>query len=466
MKYVLMVLLLTNSFIHLPNAPVLNQFAHLAHTDTSQHEPVVIDSHNDTMMHVIDQETWLPILDIGEETALELDIPKGQEGGLDVAFFAAYTSGFDENNPRSISRTLALLNGLYWTEENNPDSFQIATDTESMHKIVSEGKLAAVPTIEGAYSLEEHNAIELLRQYYDLGVQAIGLQWNFSNALGEGADRIFGDDRRTPSEGGLTELGADVVREMNRLGIVVDVSHMARKTYQDVLEVTNSPIIASHSGVYSLREHQRNLTDEEMLALKDNGGVLSIVFFPYFLTESNVASVSDIVDHIDYAVDIMGINHVGLGSDYDGATLPEDLQSARDLPRIKEELISRGYSMEEIDSILGGNLARVLRENEERAEVGPTNYGPVIEAELDMGDRVNDRRPILKAQVGAEDLDLDSLTVIVDGIVYEPRFDEDTATISLELEDKLEEKFHVATFQGAVNSGEVTRETVIFYVED
>lgn len=445
------------------------QLIHTKAVDYLFYEPTVVDTHNDTMMLAIDESTWLPKIDIGEETDFHLDIPKAKAGGLHVAFFAAYTSGFYDNNARSISRTLALLNALYWTERNNPDTFKIAQNSAEIKQTVGEGKLAAVPTIEGAYSLEEHNAIELLHQYNDLGVKAIGFNWNYSNALGEGADRVYGDPAKTPSNGGLTDLGAEVVKEMNRLGMVVDVSHMSRETFWDVIQVSEAPIIASHSGVYGLKQHQRNLTDDEMLALKENGGVLSIVFFPAFLTNNSTGYVSDIVDHIDYAVDIMGIDHVGIGSDFDGAPLPEDLQSAEDLPLITDELAHRGYSLEDIEKILGGNILRLLEEVESIADINQEvkTAEPVIEPEYEMGEIIQTTTPVLQAKIeDYTELDLESVRIIVDGIPYIPSFDEETATLSLQLEENLQEKFHVVTFEAANKAGDTIRETRIFYIND
>jgi membrane dipeptidase len=470
MRHFIFAFILASLLILFPTETGFAQVVHTERTDPPPYEPTIVDAHNDTMMHVVHEDTWLPALDIGEETDLQLDIPKMQQGGLNVGFFAAYTAGFYDNNQRSISRTLALLHALYWTEENNNEAFQIAKSFDDVEQILENEKLVAVPTIEGAYSLEEHNAIELLRQYDDLGVQVIGFNWNYSNALGEGADRTYGDAARTPSDGGLTELGEEVVKEMNRLGMVIDVSHMSRDTFQDVIEVTNSPIIASHSGVYSLREHQRNVTDEEMLALKENGGILHIVFYPAFLTEEPTGTISDIADHIDYAVDLMGIEHVGIGSDFDGATLPEDLQTAADLPKLTQELISRGYHLDEIDLLLGGNTLRLLHEVEEhREETERSNRGPIIQPKLNMGDAVSERKPLFEAVLDITNgnrIDEESLEIIVDGITYDAEYDRENQTMTFQMEEELQEKFHVVTFKAATTEGDITRETLILYLED
>ena len=429
----------------------------------------VIDGHTDTMMKVIDENTWLPATNIGEETALELDIPKAKAGGVTAPFFAAYTSGYYDNNPRSISRTLALLNALYWTEEQNPDDIKVVSTADEIRQTRKENKLAAIPSIEGAYSLEEHNALGLLQQYHQLGVKMIGFNWNYSNALGEGADRVYGDPQNTPSEGGLTELGAEVAKEMNKLGMVIDVSHMAESTFWDVLEVSEAPVIASHSGVTAIKEHQRNLTDEQLLALKENGGVISIVFFPAFITDNPEGYVDDIVDHIDYAVNLIGIDHVGLGSDFDGAALPADLQSAAETPKIINELAAREYSKQEIEQILGNNILRVLDEVEELAENSEpgSDAHPIIKPEIQMGEAINSRMPAFSAEVKAKqgtDLDKESFTIIIDGIYHQPEFNEVASTLSLQLTENLQEKFHVITFEAANTSGEMTRETRIFYV--
>ncbi|OZU87999.1 membrane dipeptidase [Virgibacillus indicus] len=450
---------------------VLAQPAQMQDAESIHFNSTVVDGHVDTMMNVVDSETWLPDTDIGEDTSFHLDIPKAKAGGIDAPFFAAYTSGYYDNNPRSISRTLALINALYWTEEQNPDEFKISSTTKEIRQTVKDNKIAAIPTIEGAYSLQEHNALGLLHQYHDLGVKVLGFNWNYSNALGEGADRVYGDPDRTPSEGGLTALGAEVAREMNKIGMAIDVSHMSRNTFWEVLEVSEAPVIASHSGVAGMKEHQRNLTDEQLLALKDNGGVINIVFYPAFLTDNPIGYVEDVADHIDYAVNLMGIDHVGLGSDFDGASMPADLQNASEMPKLTKELVMRGYSKQEIEKLLGGNTLRVLKEVEKAAEHDSSKRGkgPVIKPEYEMGEIIDSRQPLLKAEVETKrgaPLDEVSLKIIVDGISYEPDYNKDTATISLQLTEDLQERFHVVTFEAENKAGKVSRETVIFYIGD
>ncbi|WP_010529771.1 dipeptidase [Lentibacillus jeotgali] len=464
-------LVVTILFLAFTSTSVLAKPVQVQDAESIHFNSTVVDGHNDTMMKVIDEETWLPETDIGEETSFQLDIPKLQEGGIDAPFFAAYTSGYYDNNPRSISRTLALINALYWTEDQNPDEFKISSTTKEIRQTVKNNKIAAIPTIEGAYSLQEHNAKGLLHQYHDLGVKVLGFNWNYSNALGEGADRVYGDPERTPSEGGLTELGAEVAREMNDIGMAIDVSHMSRNTFWEVMNITEAPVIASHSGVSGMKEHQRNLTDEQLLALEENGGLINIVFYPAFLTDDEKGYVEDVIDHIEYAVDLIGIDHVGLGSDFDGASMPEDLPNASEMPNITKELASRGYSKQEIEKLLGGNALRVLEEVAKAAENDSSKRGvsPVVEPDYEMGEIIDSRTPLLEADIETKRgpaVDEDSFKIIVNGVTYEPEYDEETSTLSLQLNEELQERFHVVTFEVANKAGKITRETRIFYIGD
>lgn len=431
-------------------------------------DAIVVDTHNDTMLNVIDRTTWLPVNSIGNFTRNQLDIPKMQAGGLDVAFFGSYTSGYTQTG-RSNSRLLALINALHWTERMNKEEFGLATSVKEIERLVHEGKLVGVPTIEGAYSLEEHNAIALLRQYYDLGIRAVALCWSNSNALGEGVNERYVDG--TPSEGGLTELGIEVVKEMNKLGMIVDVSHMNEETFWGVIEAAEAPVMASHSNVWELYNHARNLKDEQIVALANTGGIVQQNFYAGYLGPSGDRDLKKLVDHIDYVVNLVGIDYVGLGSDFDGGGMPVDLPNASFYYRITEELVERGYKKSEIEKILGGNSLRVMKEVQKLAEKSPANVGQgiTIIPALDMGDSVGSGTPLLTAQVRRDKgshIDESSFRVIVDGIAYTPEYDAQTGTLSLQVQEPLVEKFHVVSFEGANNSGTITRATRIFYIQD
>ncbi len=431
-------------------------------------DALVIDTHNDTMLRVIDRDTWLPVTDIGNLTSAQLDIPKMEAGGLDVAFFGSYTGGYTQIG-RSGSRLLALINALHWTERMNSEKFGLATSVKEIEKLVREGKSVGVPTIEGAYSLEEYNAIELLHQYYDLGIRVVGLCWSNSNSLGEGVNERYVDG--TPSEGGLTELGVKVVKEMNKLGMIVDVSHMNEETFWDVIEVAEAPVMASHSNVMSLYSHARNLTDEQIIALANTGGIVQQNFYAGYLGPVGDRDLKKLVDHIEYVVDLVGIDYAGLGSDFDGGGMPVDLPDASFYYRITEELLERGYKKSEIEQILGKNTLRVMKQAQNLAEKNPNNVGQglTINPELEMGDGVNSNTPLLKAEVlrlKGSKIDESSFRVIVDGIVYTPEFNSETGELSLQIDEPLIEKFHAVTFEAANNSGKITRETRIFYIEE
>lgn len=432
--------------------------------DKAFNYPIILDSHNDTMMKVVDENTWLPRINLSQNTPFHIDIGKLKSGGLNIPFFAAYTEGYYGNTPRSISRTLALINALYFTEFNNKDTFKISKNLNDIVNTVNEGKIAAVPTIEGAYSLEEDGSLELLHQYKDLGIKAIGLTWNYSNKLGEGARRIYGDEAKTPSSGGLTELGEKVVREMNKLGIIVDVSHMAESTFWHVIETSRSPVIASHSGVAALKVHNRNLNDEQLKALAKNGGVISIVFYPAFLKDGDVY-IKDIVDHIDYVVNLIGIDHVGLGSDFDGARMPIDLKDSSEIYKVKEELIKRNYSENDIEKILGKNILRVLKSVEDNADPLDHIVDINISPELIMGEKININTPTLKAKVET-DRNIEKASIILDGKRYEALYSRTDSSISLQIKDPLKEKFHVATFEVEAIDESIKRETIIFYIDE
>ena len=464
----ILVLLLVSMFVVASTTigfaiPVTSENALRIHDDA-----IVIDTHNDTMTRVIDRNTWLPVNDIGSLTSGQLDIPKMEAGGLDVAFFGSYTGGYTEIG-RAGSRLLALINALHWTERMNSEKFGLATSVNEIEKLVHEGKSVGVPTIEGAYSLEEYNAIELLHQYYDLGIRVVGLCWSNSNSLGEGVNERYVDG--TPSEGGLTELGAKVVKEMNKMGMVVDVSHMNEETFWDVIEVAEAPIMASHSNVMGLYSHPRNLTDEQIIAIANTGGIVQQNFYAGYLGPTGDRDLKKLVDHIEYVIDLVGIDHVGLGSDFDGGGMPVDLPNASFYYRITEELVERGYKKSEIEQILGKNTLRVIKQVQNLAEKNPDNVGQglTIIPELEMGEGVSGNTPLLKAEVlrlNGSNIDESSFRVIVDGIVYTPEFNAETGEFSLQVEEPLVEKFHVVTFEAVNNSGKISRETRIFYIEE
>ena len=433
----------------------------------------VIDTHCDTLLDIVDRTTWLPIMNISRDTSSMIDIPKMQKGGIDLQVFAAYTSGYalaggGQDYARSNSRLLSLIYGLKWTLDQNSNSLQAIDNLNDVQASVSAGKIGVLSSIEGAYSLNQETGLEFLRQYSDLGVRMLAPTWSNSNALGEGVNETYKDG--SASSGGLTELGKAVIREMNRLGMVVDVSHMNDATFWETLEATAAPVIASHSCAYSLNNNVRNLKDDQIRAIAQAGGVIQVNFHrPFLALDPTTVTIDTLVDHIDYMVNLVGIDFVGLGSDFDGAKMPAGLENASLMPGITLELMSRGYDDASIRNILGANTVRLFHDVWQKASItGSDKGGPGIDTPLSMGTRLDSATPTLTAVIQAGDghqLDLDSIKVIVDGQILTPDYDGTTATASLTLATPLTEQFHVVTFVAANLSGETTRKTRICLID-
>jgi hypothetical protein len=220
-------------------------------------EAIVIDTHCDTVLRIVDANTWLPKVNISQKTSFMVDIAKMQAGSIDLQVFASYTSGYakaggGQDFNRANSRLLALINGVKWTLRKNLQTLLPIERHEDIGLAVQSGKIGIMASIEGAYSFDDATGVELLRQYSDLGIRMLALTWNYSNALGEGVDETYRDGKS--SSGGLTALGRSVIAEMNKLGIIVDVSHLNEATFWDVMAVSSAPVIASHSSAYQRRD--------------------------------------------------------------------------------------------------------------------------------------------------------------------------------------------------------------------
>ncbi|MDW7657855.1 MAG: dipeptidase [Bacillota bacterium] len=436
-------------------------------------EALVIDTHCDTVLKIIDSSTWLPKVNISQTTSFMVDIPKLQTGGIDLQVFASYTSGYAQEGggqdfAKANSRLLALINGVKWTLRKNPQSLLPVERHNDIELAVQSGKTGVMASIEGAYSFSDTTGIELLKQYRDLGIRMLALTWNYSNALGEGVNETYRDGKS--SSGGLTDLGRAVVIEMNKMGIIVDVSHLNEATFWDVLAVTSVPVIASHSSADYLCQNVRNLNDSQIQAIAASGGVVHVNFHrPFLAADADSVTIDTLVDHIDHIVDLVGIDFVGLGSDFDGAKMPQGLENASKVPMITRELLARGYAEDDINKILGGNANRLIRAVFAHAsQLLPVSGVPVIVPELAMGTGIPTGTPVLNAVINHEagkELDLDSLAIVVDGVVYSPEYDAATRTITLALTAPLTEKFHVVTFLAAFQGGETARETLVFYIK-
>lgn len=371
------------------------------------HERVLtVDTHADTPSRLL-REGWI----IGEWHNPEerssgcIDLPRMKEGGLDAEFFAVFV-GQGERTPegyvRAKERADRLLEALYQMEKDHPDLVEIATTPDDAYRLEKLGKRAAFIGMENGYPIGKD--LELVKYFYDRGVRYITLCHGGDNDI---CDSSF--ERRNPEDNGLTDFGKEVVSECNRLGIMVDVSHASDKSFFDILQTTKAPVIASHSSVRAICDHPRNLTDEMLKALAENGGVIQICFVSSFVktpepnperdaamvqleekygSRSDIsdaetrkkwreeymairekfpeerAAIKDIIDHIDHVVDLIGVDYVGMGTDFDGGGGVDGCDDVSDMPNITEELVRRGYSDEDIQKIWGGNLMRVFREVE------------------------------------------------------------------------------------------------------
>ncbi|HUB03318.1 MAG TPA: dipeptidase [Terriglobales bacterium] len=367
---------------------------------------IVVDTHADTPQRFLDENYDIGSTDPNDEGHISLD--KARAGNLGAEFFSIWVDPGTVAKEDFAHRTLDLIDSVYEQAARHPDRMMMAFNVADIERAHSEHKLAALMGIEGGHSIE--NDIRLLRDYYRLGVRYMTLSWSNTNEFADSSGDI--DDPKVVHHNGLTEGGKQIVLEMNRLGMLVDISHVADKTFWDTIGVTKAPVIASHSSARALTNHPRNMTDDMLRAVAKNGGVVQVNFYSAFVDETYRKAVeaqskereaavktyadklraegktptyldtdrierewaakiprpplSSLIDHIDHIAKVAGVDHVGLGSDFDGVSgaTPKGIDSAADLPKITQALLDRGYSAEDIRKILGGNLLRVFGEAE------------------------------------------------------------------------------------------------------
>ena len=321
-------------------------------------DAIVIDAHCDTALRLIRGETTTICT---ESQSGHIDIPRLAKGGVDAEFFAIFVNP-SITGDEGVNRVRRMIQLVKQMVESCPDKIGLATTAGEIRKLTSEGKIAALLGLEGGHVIQGN--IDILKEFYGLGVRYMTLTWSNSNDFADSSD---GEKKWN----GLNPLGKRIVREMNRMGMIVDVSHVSDKTFWDVIEISTAPVIASHSSCRALRDIPRNMTDDMIKAVAKKGGVVCINFYPRFLAdtgkegsaeEKNVP-VSVLIDHIDHAIRVAGVDHVGLGSDFDGITaVPKGMKDVTGMPLITEGLLNRGYKPEEVKKVLGGNLLRVIRE--------------------------------------------------------------------------------------------------------
>jgi len=326
---------------------------------------LVIDLHADAIYDYL--KTGRSLEHYSDDGHIDLDRLK--EGGVDVQFFAIWPNPREDRLNSMFSQAALALDTLDQILSRNPERIEKALSAQDIGHITGQEKIAACIGLEGGSALEDN--LQNLKYFYNRGVRYMGLTWNNSPSWASSAADADKKTRRGLE--GLNDLGKKIVRTMNTLGMMVDVSHSSEKTFYDVLEISTKPVIASHSSVYSICPHYRNLKDDQIKALAKNGGVMGINFYPEFLVKDfkksdpqkrQQANVQKVVDHIDYVVNLVGDDFVALGSDFDGITItPQGLENVTKMPAITQELQKRGYSEKSIRKILGENVMRVFAEN-------------------------------------------------------------------------------------------------------
>jgi len=362
---------------------------------------IIIDGHNDITGPMVDQDFNLADdstgrLQLGGDP-MHTDLARLKKGGMTGEFMSIYVSGATLRTGGSMRRAMDLIDATYREAERHDDLLTCTTAAE-IRRAKKQDKICLLMGIEGGYAIE--NSLYALRNFYRLGVRYMTLTHNVAHD--------WADAHRDIKHNGLTEFGKEVVREMNRLGILVDISHVSEKVMSDVLDITKAPLIASHSGARGVNDHTRNVPDSILRRLPQNGGVIMVVFYPSFLDERTnreenersarlrdqiaalrekfkddqagfvkaenelmaanpiyIADYRRIVDHIDHIKRVAGIDHVGLGSDFDGVPfLPPPMKGVEDLVLVTYEMLRRGYTEKEVLKVLGENMLRAMEQTE------------------------------------------------------------------------------------------------------
>jgi membrane dipeptidase len=364
-------------------------------------QSIVVDTHDDTTQRLLD-----PKFDFGaRHSDGSVDIPRMREGGLSAIFFSIWIPG-TVTGPTAVQRALDQITAVRETVARHPNDLVLCTTVEEIRRATAAGKIAVLMGVEGGHMI--NNSLANLDKFFALGVRYMTLTHTVNTDWADASTD-------NAAHNGLSDFGKQVVREMNRLGMVVDVSHVSDKTFYDVLATSTAPVIASHSSCRALCNAPRNMTDDMIKALAANGGVIQINYHVGFLSQqfqdaqknnpqlgkeieaeskkrcgNNEACQlieadkivrdmvsqgkfprvdwTEIINHIDHAVKLIGADHVGLGSDFDGADMPYGMEDASHLPQITNALLAKGYSASDIRKILGGNTLRLMQDVEAAAQ--------------------------------------------------------------------------------------------------
>ena len=367
---------------------------------------LLFDGHNDLPYRLRKEgDVTFSKIDIAKRlTDGHTDIPRLREGGVKAQFWSVYVPGTQKDPARTVTEQIDIVHRMI---EKYPDVFELALSADDVERIAKSGKIASLIGIEGGVAIE--NDLAQLRAFARLGARYMTLTHNETLDWADAATDL-------PKHDGLTPFGERVVKEMNRLGMLVDISHVSPATMADALRVSKAPIIASHSNAFAIAPHARNVPDAILDGIKANGGVVMINFSSGFVSPESAraimaarkeireknpdpaafakamtawydvhkdlprGTISDVADHIDYIRKRIGIDHIGLGADYDGVTsLPVGLEDVSTYPRLTEELLKRGYSEADIHKILGGNVIRAFRRAGDVAKVLRATTSPEVD---------------------------------------------------------------------------------------
>jgi membrane dipeptidase len=360
------------------------------------HKAIVVDTHNDILSMMADDNYDLGVSSVGK---YHTDIPRMKQGGVTAEFFSVYIDRSFARDGGSARRALDMIDYVYRAAERYPNDLMMAYSTADIRRAKKQNKIAALMGIEGGHAIED--SLMALRNFYRLGIRYMTLTHNNTNNW---ADSCCDEAKHN----GLSEFGKEVVRELNRIGMLVDVSHVSDKTMSDVLDVSTAPVIASHSSARALGDRPRNIPDDLLRRFAKNGGVVMVNFYPGFIDKNVVAAskerderlksqmdelratykedpkrlaeeinkllaanplpqtpLSVLIDHFDHIAKVAGIDHVGIGSDFDGVpSLPVGMEDISKLPNITYELLKRGYSETDVKKILGDNFMRAFDQAE------------------------------------------------------------------------------------------------------
>lgn len=330
---------------------------------------ILFDGHNDLPWELRSQGlSSLNGIDLRQQQPkMHTDLPRLREGGVNAQFWSVYVPADTMDTGDALLQTLQQIELVHALIRAYPEALAAADTADDVEQIVSTGRIASMMGVEGGHCIE--NELSNLSRLYKLGCRYMTLTHSRSLTWADSAT----DDALA---GGLSDFGEEVVREMNRLGMLVDLSHVSPATMKHTLRITKAPVIFSHSSARAICDHPRNVPDDVLPLVRENGGVIMVNFFSAFIVptaqlEQNPlarGTIHDVVDHIDYLAQKVGVEHVGIGSDYDGVPrLPTQLESVATYPRITELLLQRGYTEQDLHRILGGNVLRALREAEQVA---------------------------------------------------------------------------------------------------